>query len=140
MFPRINQVNPTESPVPMAVGCGLMTSSGPFPFVAPNPSEILLWQEYIPGRILYATSVRFRVTLASVWASTSCWCSGVPQANVSDPNDMLELTVMIAPSEHTERDFELFCALNTMTSSAAVAATHLHLQLLTCKFSFLAST
>jgi hypothetical protein len=52
------------------------------------------------------------------------------QANISDPNDMLELTVMVVPSEHAERDFELFCALNTMDAAADVASTHLHLQLL----------
>lgn len=50
------------------------------------------------------------------------------QVNVTGVGDLLELMLIVLPDEHPERDFEIVCAAPNMTP-AEVAATHLHLQL-----------
>jgi hypothetical protein len=54
------------------------------------------------------------------------------QVNVSAVDDFVELDLTVSPSEHVERDFELFCAHDFMSHSE-VLATRLHLQFQSCE-------
>lgn len=102
------QFNQSWSPAPNVVGCGLIADATPFDVVPLNASDIIHWIRHDPGRVIHAIST-----------------------NVSSLSDMVEIQLMVIPSEHPERDFEVMCATIDLATDA-VAATHLHLQLDSC--------